>query len=76
MGLPKVFPALSGSKIVNGPKDAQVQLVLNGKPGTAMAPFKYLSDADIAAVITYTRNHWANKTGEAVTPADIKAARK
>ena len=76
MGLPKVFPALSGSKIVNGPKDAQVQLVLSGKAGTAMAPFKHLSDADIAAVITYTRNNWANKVGDAVTPAEVKALRK
>jgi cytochrome c oxidase subunit 2 len=76
MGLPKVFPALSGSKIVNGPKDAQVQLVLNGKPGTAMAPFKHLSDADIAAVITYTRNNWANKVGDSVMPAEVKALRK
>jgi cytochrome c oxidase subunit 2 len=75
-GLPKVFPALSGSKIVNGPKDAQVQLVLSGKAGTAMAPFKHLSDADIAAVITYTRNNWANKVGDAVTPAEVRALRK
>jgi cytochrome c oxidase subunit 2 len=76
MGLPKVFPALSGSKVVTGPKEAQVQLVLNGKPGTAMAPFKHLSDADIAAVITYTRNNWANQVGDAIAPAEVKALRK
>jgi cytochrome c oxidase subunit 2 len=76
LGMPKVFPALSGSKIVTGPKDAQVQLVLSGKAGTAMAPFKHLSDADIAAVITYTRNHWANKAGDMVAPAEVKALRK
>jgi cytochrome c oxidase subunit 2 len=76
MGLPKVFPALSGSKIVNGPKDAQVQLVLNGRAGTAMAPFKHLSDADIAAVVTYTRNSWANNVGDMVAPAEVKALRK
>ena len=76
MGLPKVFPALSGSKIVNGPKEAQILQVLNGKPGTAMAPFKHLPDADIAAVVTYTRNNWANKVGDAVTPAEVKALRK
>jgi cytochrome c oxidase subunit 2 len=76
MGVPKVFPALSGSKIVNGPKDAQLQLVLNGKPGTAMAPFKHLSDADVAAVVTYTRNNWANKVGDMVAPAEVKALRK
>ena len=76
MGMPKVFPALSGSKVVNGPKEAQVQLVLNGRAGTAMAPFKHLSDSDIAAVVTYTRNSWTNKVGDAVTPAEVKALRK
>ncbi|MBI3068729.1 MAG: cytochrome c oxidase subunit II [Betaproteobacteria bacterium] len=76
MGVPPTFPALAGSKIVNGPKGAQIALVLNGKPGTAMASFKHLSDAELAAVITYTRNSWANKTGEAVSPADVKASRK
>jgi len=76
MGIPKVFPALSGSKIVNGPKSEQVQLVLNGRPGTAMAPFKHLSDADIAAVVTYTRNNWDNKVGDSVAPAEVKALRK
>ncbi len=76
MGTPPAFPALSGSKVVNGPKDAQIHLELNGKPGTAMAPFKQLSDTDLAAVITYVRNSWANKTGEVIQPAEIKAARK
>jgi cytochrome c oxidase subunit 2 len=76
MGIPNTFPALSGSKIATGPKDAHMNIVLNGKPGTAMAPFKHLSDVEIASVITYERNSWANKTGDMVTPAEIKAARK
>jgi len=75
MGVPGAFPALSGSKVVNGPKADQIKLLLNGKQATAMASFKQLSDADLAGVITYTRNNWSNKTGEAVTPAEIKAAR-
>ena len=80
MGVPGTFPALSGSKVVSGPKEAQIRTVLNGvvkdgKP-TAMAPFKQLSDVEVAAVITYTRNSWANKTGDVVTPADVKAQRK
>lgn len=80
MGVPGTFPALSGSKRVTGPKQAQINVVLNGvvkdgKP-TAMVSFKHLSDADIAALITYTRNSWANKTGEAVTPAEVKSLRK
>ena len=79
-GIPPTFPALSGSKIVNGPKDEQIHVLLNGvvkdgKP-TAMVSFKHLSDVDIAAVITYTRNSWDNKAGEAVTPAEVKAQRK
>ncbi|HEY9396636.1 MAG TPA: cytochrome c, partial [Burkholderiales bacterium] len=77
-GMPPMFPALDGSKIVNGPKAGQVDIVLHGKPGTAMQAFgPQLSDSDIAAVITYTRNAWGNKAAEGVVqPADIKSARK
>jgi cytochrome c oxidase subunit 2 len=75
MGVPGAFPALSGSKVAVGPKADQIKLLLNGKQGTAMASFKHLSDVDLAGVITYTRNSWSNKTGDAVTPAEIKAAR-
>jgi cytochrome c oxidase subunit 2 len=74
-GLPPAFPPLAGSKLVNGPKGAQVALVLNGKPGTAMASFARLSDSELAAVITHTRTSWGNKA-DAVMPADVKAARK
>jgi cytochrome c oxidase subunit 2 len=74
-GVPPAFPPLDGSKLVTGPAGAQIALVLHGKAGTAMASWKQLSDADIAAVITYTRNTWGNKSGE-VMPAAIKAARK
>jgi cytochrome c oxidase subunit 2 len=76
MGVPNTFAALSGSKITTGPKDAHLNIVLNGKPGTAMAPFKQLNDVEIAAVVTYERNSWANKTGDMVSPAEVKAARK
>jgi cytochrome c oxidase subunit 2 len=81
MGIPGSFPALSGSKVVHGPKEEQIKLVLNGRkgvftPNSMMPPQANLSDVDIAAAITYTRNSWANKTGEMVTPAEVKAARK
>jgi cytochrome c oxidase subunit 2 len=76
MGVPNTFPALSGSKIATGDKAAHIHIVMDGKPGTAMAPFKHLSDVEIAAVVTYERNAWNNKTGEMISPADIKAARK
>ena len=75
-GVPGAFPALDGSKIVNGPADAQIALVLDGKAGTAMPPWKQLSNTDIAAVITYTRNSWGNHSGDAIQPSAILAARK
>ena len=74
-GLPPTFPALDGSKVVTGPKAGQINIVLNGKPGTAMQPFARLSDSELAAVITHTRGAWSNKA-DAVMPAEVKAARK
>lgn len=75
MGLPGAFPAINGSKVATGPVGAHIDIVLHGKPGTAMAAFgAQLSDADIAAVVTYQRNAWDNKTGDAVQPAQIAAA--
>jgi cytochrome c oxidase subunit II len=84
-GLPPAFPALAGSKIVTGPllgkdgkiiKDSHVDRVLNGKPGTAMQAFRNtLSDVELAAVITYERNSFGNKTGDMIQPAQIKALR-
>jgi cytochrome c oxidase subunit 2 len=78
MGLPPAFPPLAGSKLVGGAKAENIAIVLNGKQGTAMQAFgKQLSDTDIAAVITYIRNAWTNKTAEnLVQPAEVRAARK
>ncbi len=77
MGIPNVFPALAGSKIATGDKAGHIDIVLNGKPNTTMAAFgKQLSDLDLAAVITYERNNWSNKTGDMVQPADVAARRK
>jgi cytochrome c oxidase subunit 2 len=75
-GVPNAFPALDGSPVVNGPRQEQINVVLNGRK--AMPPWKsVLSDTDIAAVITYTRNSWSNKAKEnIVQPAEVLAARK
>lgn len=76
MGLPGAFPAINGSKVATGPIEDHIQVILNGRPGTAMASFAaQLSDADIAAVVTYQRNAWNNKMGDAAQPAEIAAAR-
>jgi cytochrome c oxidase subunit 2 len=75
-GVPNAFPALDGSKVVNGPKAEQVALLLAGRPNTAMNSFKQLSDTDLAAVITFTRGAWGNTAADAVQPAEVKASRK
>jgi cytochrome c oxidase subunit 2 len=67
--------ALDGSAMVlDADKSKQIAIMLNGKG--AMPAWKQLSDTEIAAVITYTKNSWSNKTGQLVQPADIKTARK
>ncbi|MFN4361002.1 MAG: cytochrome c oxidase subunit II [Hylemonella sp.] len=67
--------ALDGSAMVlDADKSKQIAIMLNGKG--AMPAWKQLSDTEIAAVITYTKNNWSNKTGQLVQPADIKTARK
>ena len=68
-------PALAGSKVATGPKEAHIDTVLQGKANTAMQSFKALGNADLAAVITYERNSWGNKGGE-VQPAEVAARRK
>jgi cytochrome c oxidase subunit 2 len=67
---------LDGSAIVQNDPAAQIHILLNGAANGAMPSWKQLSDTEIAAVITYTKNSWSNKTGKAVQPADIVAARK
>ena len=69
--------ALDGSALVlDGDKSKQIAVLLNGAGNGAMPAWKQLSDTEIAAVITYTKNNWGNKTGQIVQPADIVAARK
>jgi len=72
-GIPGVFPAMTGSKIATGDKAAHIDIVVHGKPGTAMQAFgAQLSKADIAAVVTYERNAFGNATGDMIQPSDIK----
>jgi cytochrome c oxidase subunit 2 len=67
--------ALDGSSIVkDADKSKQIALVLAGKGG--MPSWKQLNDTELAAVITYTKNAWSNKTGQLVQPSEVKAARK
>ncbi len=68
---------LDGSAVVlDADKAKQIAILLNGQNNGAMPAWKQLSDTDIAAVITFTKNNWSNKTGQLVQPAEVKVARK
>ena len=67
---------LDGSAMVLDDPKAQINILLNGANNGAMPAWKSLSDTEIAAVITYSKNSWSNKTGKLVQPAEIVAARK
>ena len=62
---------LDGSALVLTDAKAQIGILLNGANNGAMPAWKQLSDTELAAVLTYTRNAWSNKTGQAVQPAQV-----
>jgi len=68
---------LDGSAVVrDADKVKQIHVVLNGQNNGAMPAWKQLSDTEIAAVVTFTKNHWSNATGQVVQPTEVAAARK
>jgi cytochrome c oxidase subunit 2 len=68
---------MTGSKIATGPLAGHLDIVMKGKAGTAMQAFAaQLSDVDLAAVVTFERNSFGNKTGDVVQPSQVKALRK
>jgi cytochrome c oxidase subunit 2 len=66
---------LDGSAIVQGAPAEMMHAVLEGRANGAMPAWKQLSDTDLAAVVTFAKNHWSNKTGQVVQPAQFVAAR-
>ena len=68
--------ALDGDVVVLDPDHArQIMVLLKGQGGGAMPAWKQLSDTDLAAVVTFTKNSWSNKTGQLVQPAEVQALR-
>ncbi|MEG2048714.1 MAG: cytochrome c oxidase subunit II, partial [Comamonas sp.] len=67
--------ALDGSPVVLGALADAMHVVLEGRNNGAMPSWKALSDVELAAVLTYTKNHWSNKTGQLIQPAQFKDAR-
>ena len=84
LGIPGVFPPLAGSEWVLGSDKVLIQIPLHGVTGTlqvkgasyhgTMPPFNTLSDAEIAAVLTYVRGHFSN-AASAVASATVAAGR-
>ena len=75
-GVPGQFSALAHDKVVNGPLANHIKTVLRGVPGTAMPAWgPQLSNADIAAVITFERNSFGNHTGDVVQASQVQALR-
>ena len=71
-GIPPVFPALDGSAIAIGPRADHLEIIVNGKTGTAMQAFgRQLDAAQIAAVTHYERHAWSNNTGDITQPRDV-----
>jgi cytochrome c oxidase subunit 2 len=75
-GIPGAFPALTNSPIATGDAAEHMNIVMNGRSGTAMAAYKtQLNDIDLAAVITFERNSLGNSVGDMIQPSAIKNAR-
>jgi cytochrome c oxidase subunit 2 len=75
-GMGPVKPLDGAAVVLDADKTKQIAVLLHGQNNGAMPSWKQLSDTEIAAVITFTKNNWSNKTGQAVQPADVVAARQ
>lgn len=76
MGIPSVFPALKNSPMVLKDKAAHIDMVVNGRAGTAMQAFaNQLTAKELAAVITYERNAWGNDTGDVIQVSEVDAVK-
>ncbi len=72
-GAGAIMPIDGSALVLDADKNKEIAVLLKGR--NAMPAWKQLSDTDIAAVITYTKNHWSNKTGQVVQPAEVLAQR-
>ena len=75
-GAGPIKPLDGAAVVLDADKSKEIAVLLNGQNNGAMPAWKQLSDTDLAAVITFTKNNWSNKTGQLVQPADVKSARQ
>jgi cytochrome c oxidase subunit II len=75
-GAGPIKPLDGAAVVLDADHAKQISVLLNGQNNGAMPSWKALSDTEIAAVITFTKNNWSNKTGQLVQPSEVVAARK
>ena len=75
-GMGPIKPLDGAAVVLDADKSKQIAVLLNGQNNGSMPAWKQLSDTEIAAVISFTKNHWSNQTGQLVQPADVHAARQ
>ena len=74
-GAGPVKPLDKSPVVLDADKNAQILTVLHGRLNGAMPAWQgKLSETEIAAAITYTKNSWSNHTGQLVEPSDVVAA--
>jgi glucose/arabinose dehydrogenase/cytochrome c5 len=84
-GIPGTFPALHKSSFVLGRKEYLISIILNGEAaigaksknqaGESMPAFNFLSDNQIAGILTYIRSSWGNHA-DSVSAAEVNTVRK
>jgi mono/diheme cytochrome c family protein len=84
-GVPGMYPPIQKTDWVSGDKNRLIKLVLNGIDGPievngeeynqAMPQHKFLTDQQVADVLTYIRKNFGNKA-DAITPAEVARVRK
>jgi cytochrome c oxidase subunit 2 len=75
-GAGAIKPLDGAAVVLDADKSKQIMVLLNGQNNGSMPAWKSLSDTDIAAVISFSKNHWSNKTGQIVQPSEVAALRK
>ena len=75
-GMGPIKPLDGAVVVLDADATKQIKVMLNGQNNLTMPAWKQLSDSEIAAVISFTKNNWSNKTGQMVQPAQVLAARQ
>ena len=71
-----IKPLDGAAVVLDADKSKMISVLLHGQNNGAMPAWKQLSDTELAAVMTYAKNHWSNQTEQIVQPADVVAARQ